>query len=284
MSCGGARGRTAGRPRHRAFRCAFGDADPHDWVRDLPAQYSVHGIDVSKYQGDIDWHRVRGSGVGFAFIKATEGGDHADERLQRELAGARAAGMPRGAYHYYYFCRPALEQAAWFIEPRAARPLGAAAGARPRMDAQVQHLHLPARPDDRPREALAFLQVLTVYYGKRPVIYTTVDFYRDNELWRLEGYPFWLRSVAGHPSEVYPGQRWDFWQYTGTGVVDGIDGLTDLNVFAGSRVTRCRAGPTAGDFPALRRAHRWCIGRARACFAVSGCRAGCPWSARSAGI
>ena len=44
----------------------------------------------------------------------------------------------------------------------------------------------------------------------------------------------WLRSVAGHPSAVYPGQRWHFWQYTGTGVVSGIEGPTDLNVFAGS--------------------------------------------------
>ena len=67
------------------------------------------------------------------------------------------------------------------------------------------------------------------------MIYTTVDFYRDNELWQLDGYPFWLRSVAGHPSDVYPGQRWHFWQYTGTGLVEGIDGPTDLNVFAGTR-------------------------------------------------
>ena len=97
----------------------FGDTDPHDWSGSTPAHYPVHGIDVSKYQGDIDWHRVRASGVGFAFIKATEGGDHADERFAENWAArAGAAGMPRGAYHYYYFCRPALEQAAWFIEPR----------------------------------------------------------------------------------------------------------------------------------------------------------------------
>ena len=55
------------------------------------------------------------SGVAFAFIKATEGGDHADDRFADNWAAARAAGMPRGAYHYYYFCRPALEQAAWFM-------------------------------------------------------------------------------------------------------------------------------------------------------------------------
>ena len=148
---------------------------------------------------------------------------------------AGAAGMPRGAYHYYYFCRPALEQAAWFInhvprDPSALPPV---------LDLEWTHKSrtCPFRPDAATvrAEARIFLQPLTAYYGKRPVIYTTVDFYRDNELWRLDGYPFWLRSVAGHPSDVYPGPALGFWQYTGTGLVDGIDGPTDLNVFAGTR-------------------------------------------------
>jgi lysozyme len=90
-------------------------------------------------------------------------------------------------------------------------------------------------PETVRAEARSFLQLLTARYGKRPLIYTTVDFYRDNELWKLDGHHFWLRSVAGHPADVYPGQRWAFWQYTGTGVVEGIAGPTDLNVFGGSR-------------------------------------------------
>ena len=196
----------------------------------------MHGIDVSKYQGDIDWPRVRSSGVGFAFIKATEGGDHADERFLDNWPSAHAAGLARGAYHYYYFCRTARRAGGLVHRARAARPLGAAAGPRPRVDAQVAHLHLPPRPGHGPQRGGELPAEADGRYRKRPVIYTTVDFYRDNELWRLEGYPFWLRSVAGHPSEVYPGQRWPFWQYTGTGVVDGIDGPTDLNVFSGSFV------------------------------------------------
>jgi len=212
----------------------FADTDPHDWAGGHPWQYPVHGIDISKYQGDVDWHRVRASGVGFAFIKATEGGDHSDERFRQNWAGAAAAGMPRGAYHYYYFCRTAAEQAAWFMshvpKDRSALP--------PVLDLEWTHKSRTCRyfPDAETvrSEARTFLQILTAYYGKRPLIYTTVDFYADNELWKLDGYHFWLRSVAGHPQEVYPGQRWAFWQYTGTGVVAGIDGPTDLNVFAGS--------------------------------------------------
>ena len=238
LSCGG-RHHQSTPPASRAVAGIprFADSDPHAWAGVVPWQYPVHGIDVSKYQGDIDWSTVRRAGIDFAFIKATEGGDHTDDRFFDNWSAARAAGVPRGAYHYYYFCRPAMEQAAWFINhvPRDASALP------PVLDLDWTHKSKTCPWSQRPepatvrREALLFLQALTVYYGKRPVIYTTVDFYRDNELARMQGFHFWLRSVAGHPADVYPGQRWHFWQYTGTGLVEGIAGPTDLNVFAGSR-------------------------------------------------
>lgn len=232
-ACGG--GREQPPSRAAAVAPRFADSDPHDWTGIVPWHYQVHGIDVSKYQGDIDWRRVRAAGIDFAFIKATEGGDHTDDRFAENWTAARAAGLPRGAYHYYYFCRPALEQAAWFMthvpnDPSALPPV---------LDLEWTHRSrtCPLRPPAETvrAEALRFMQALTAYYRKRPIVYTTPDFYRENELWRLHGYNFWLRSVAGHPTDVYPGQRWAFWQYTGTGHVDGIAGPTDLNVFAGSR-------------------------------------------------
>lgn len=212
----------------------FADADPHDWVGIAPWHYPVHGIDVSRYQGDIDWNRVRAARISFAYIKATEGGDVVDNRFLDNWQKARQAGVPRGAYHYYYFCRTAAEQAAWFHAnvPRDATALP------PVLDIEWTHKSktCPMRPDPAKvrSEMAVFLKTLTQAYGKRPVIYSTVDFYADNELWRVGGYEFWLRSVAGHPSETYPQQSWALWQYTGTGMVDGIDGLTDLNVFAGT--------------------------------------------------
>ena len=79
-----------------------------------PADFTVHGIDVSKYQGLIDWDRVRDSGVKFAWIKATEGGDNADSQFRRNWQLAKAAGIPRGAYHFVYWCRPWQEEMRWF--------------------------------------------------------------------------------------------------------------------------------------------------------------------------
>src|SRR5665647_2878062 len=79
----------------------------------FPSDFAIHGIDVSKYQGEIDWNAVRSSGVEFAWIKATEGGDHADERFMNNWMGAKAAGVPRGAYHFVYWCRTPQEEIGW---------------------------------------------------------------------------------------------------------------------------------------------------------------------------
>lgn len=212
----------------------FGDSNPHPWAGRSPAAYPVHGIDVSHWQGWIDWPTVRASGVSFAFIKATEGATHADRRFAENWNAAARAGIPRAAYHYYHFCRTAEEQAQWFIENVPRDPT-----ALPHV-LDLEWTPLSRTCTWRPSgahvraEADRFLSILARHYGQRPVIYTTVDFYRDTGIGQLAGTEFWLRSVAGHPSRVYPGSDWTFWQYTGTGIVPGINGPVDINVFAGS--------------------------------------------------
>ena len=232
-ACGGGGGRgVSSGSYHGGAVPQLGDSRPHVWEGGHPYDHPVHGIDISRWQGQIDWQRVRRSGVSFAFLKATEGGDHSDPEFPTYWRQAGAAGLPRGAYHYYYFCRSGAEQAAWFIRnvPRERNSLP------PVLDIEWTHSRTcPGRPgpEEIRREAMAFMSVLQQHYGQRPIIYTTVDFYRDNNLssWNEE---FWLRSVAGHPRIVYPGKRWTFWQYTGTGTVPGIGGNVDLNTFAGN--------------------------------------------------
>lgn len=238
-ACGGPdRGRGsshAGRIQRAAgIPAQFGDTDPHSWSGRAPVHYAVHGIDASRWQGVIDWQQAAASGVAFAWLKATEGGDVVDPGFARNRAGARSAGVPVGAYHYYYFCRPAAEQADWFIRnvPRGAGDLP------PVLDLEWNYKSrtCPHRPDGAHirSEARIFMDILTRHYGQRPVIYTTVDFYEDAGLGLLSGQEFWLRSVAGHPGTVYPGQHWTFWQYTGTGQVPGVATPVDINVFAGT--------------------------------------------------
>lgn len=212
----------------------FGDYDPVDWPSRKPSQYPVHGIDVSRYQGDIDWKKAKKNGVAFAFIKATEGGDHVDKMFRTNWDNAGKAGVPRGAYHFYYFCRPAMEQARWFIR-NVPKDLGALPPVLD-MEWNAHSKSCRKRPSAQrvKNEMGVFLRMLKAHYGQKPIIYTTVDFYRDNQLALLKGHEFWLRSVAGHPMDVYPGQRWSFWQYTGTGKIPGIAGETDINAFAGT--------------------------------------------------
>ncbi len=161
----------------------FGDTDPHPWPRaQAPTDHEIHGVDVSKFQGAIDWPRAAGAGVSFAFIKATEGGDRLDPLFKENWRAARRAGIPRGAYHFYYFCRPAADQAKWFI-----RNVPAERGALPPvLDMEWNHLSptCKMRPDPEKvrSEATIFLRALTRHYGQRPVIYTTVDFWDRNQM------------------------------------------------------------------------------------------------------
>jgi len=81
----------------------------------------------------------------------------------------------------------------------------------------------------------AMLEEMERHYGKRPIIYTTVDFYQailsDGS---LSEYPIWVRSTKYHPSVKYAGRAWRFWQYQSDGRIDGISGKVDRDAFAGS--------------------------------------------------
>jgi len=201
-----------------------------------PTDFEVHGIDVSKYQGDIDWATVRRSGVEFVWIKATEGANHVDSKFQQNWAGAKQAGIARGAYHFVWWCRHPHEEIAWFKANVPNDP-----------DALPPVLDVEATPDSKSckrtlhrEEVLAdmriMLQDIERAYGKRPVIYVTVDFYQHvmhpNE---FSDYPVWVRSVKHSPPVTYPGRRWAFWQYQSDGLVPGIRGKVDRNAFAGTR-------------------------------------------------
>ncbi len=216
------------------IRPNFGDAKPVSFGGNGPERHEVHGIDVARFQTSIDWPKARASGVNFAFIKATEGGDLVDPMFRQNWRGAARAGVPRGAYHFFYHCRPAAEQAAFFIRnvPRSPGALP------PVLDMEWTPFSptctIRRAPDVIRSEAKIFLDIVQAHYSQRPIIYSTVDFYRENEMWRVGPYPFWLRSVAAHPDEVYGGRHWSFWQYTSTGLVPGIAGELDINVFDGN--------------------------------------------------
>lgn len=201
-----------------------------------PADFSVHGIDVSKYQGLIDWERVRDSGVQFAWIKATEGGDSTDSQFRRNWQMAKAAGVPRGAYHFVYWCRPWQEEMRWFeanvpVEDDALPPV---------LDVEATPTSKTCKRTLYREEVLAemrqMLQEMERHFGKRPVIYSTVDFYAGILAGGgMSDYPIWVRSTKYSPSIKYGDRRWHFWQYQSDGRIPGIQAKVDRNAFFGSR-------------------------------------------------
>ncbi|MBN8943271.1 MAG: glycoside hydrolase family 25 protein [Rhizobiales bacterium] len=210
----------------------FRDAKPINFGAASPRRLAVHGVDVSRWQGEIDWVKLRSQGANFAYIKATDGGDHLDPMFHRNWHAAEAAGLRRGAYHFFYWCRSASEQAAWFIRnvPRVEGALP------PVIDVEWNGESRCTRRPSREQvleKMRVFMERLEAHYGQRPIIYTAPDFYRDNLRGAFQDYPFWLRAVAQHPSRVYPGRNWVFWQYSGSGLSHGVTGRIDLNVFHG---------------------------------------------------
>lgn len=211
------------------------DRDPVVFKGRAPTSFPIQGIDAARFQKDINWPAVARSGVRFAFLKATEGGDLLDPSFKTNWRAAARAGVERGAYHFYYFCTAPEVQARWFIRnvPKAGRNLP------PVLDLEWNPLSPSCRlrPPEQEvrRQVRVFLDIVERHYGQRPIIYTTPGFYEDNALNRLRGYEFWLRSTARTVREAYPGNpSWRFWQYTATGIVPGISVDTDINAFNGS--------------------------------------------------
>ncbi len=219
-------------PKRHIYAQKFRDAKPVNFGRHAPQHHPVHGVDVSRWQGDIDWPKLRRHGANFAYIKATDGIDHVDPMFTANWTAARRAGIRRGAYHFFYWCRTAAEQAEWFI-----RNVPKEKGALPPvLDVEWNHDSAckwrPSR-DEILEKMQVFLDRLERHYGQRPVIYTAPDFYADNLRGAFPNHAFWLRSVAAHPAKTYPGRKWLFWQYSGSGLSHGVAGRIDLNVFGG---------------------------------------------------
>ncbi|WP_265519577.1 GH25 family lysozyme [Nitratireductor luteus] len=225
--------RPAGKPSGgKVYSQKFRDAKPVNFGKVTPQHHAVHGVDVSRWQGEIDWATLRGQGANFAYIKATDGGDHLDPMFRKNWDAAARAGLRRGAYHFFYWCRTAAEQADWFI-----RNVPKVKGALPPV-IDVEYNHQSDCKRRWPRADIlekmqVFMDRLERHYGQRPIIYTAPDFYGDNLQGAFPNHPFWLRAVAEHPSKVYPGRDWVFWQYSGSGLSQGVNGKIDLNVFRG---------------------------------------------------
>ncbi len=204
------------------------------------AQRYVQGVDVSHHQGAIDWRTLAADDIAFAYIKATEGADHIDARFAFNWREAAAAGLYRGAYHFFTLCRSGASQAQNFIAvvPRDAGALPAAV--------DLEHMgpcRLGPTMTDVVGEARIFMDALEAHYGVRPIIYTTREFH-DAYLSEVTGERFWIRSLGVPPR--FRERDWIIWQHHNRGHKRGVSGPIDLNAFRGDAAALAQFAGGAG--------------------------------------
>jgi lysozyme len=197
---------------------------------EIPSNYSIHGIDVSKYQDIIDWESVQAMQVenikvGFAFIKATEGNNNKDRHFNRNWKKAKEAGVTRGAYHFFIASKSGRTQAENFIENVKLEP----GDLPPVLDVEQTNGVGETRLRERVKD---FLQIIENHYGVTPILYTNVDFYKEYLNDDFDRYPLW---AAHYLQKERPRihRSWQFWQHSETGRVNGIFQKVDFNVFNG---------------------------------------------------
>ena len=196
----------------------------------MPHGYQVHGIDISHYQGDINWKMLEQTRQGqfpisFVFMKATEGGDYADDKFVANFDSARAHGFIRGAYHFYNPKTDANKQADFFIQSVKLEP----GDLPPVLDIEKKGKDMKKLQQD----LKVWLRKVESHYGVKPIIYASYKFktrYLNDSV--FNSYPYWIAHYYVD-SVRYEGD-WKFWQHTDVGTLPGIDEKVDLNVFNGS--------------------------------------------------
>ncbi len=190
----------------------------------------VNGIDVSHYQGDIDWSAVAGAGVVFAYAKAAEGDTGGDSAFARNWQGMQAAGLLRGAYDFYVVGDDPETQAQDFIS----RVTLVAGDLPPMVDIETESRGAesdPALIADLHR----YLEILSAQYGVAPIIYTSPGFWNAHFDDSFSDYPLWVAEYGvTAPKAVTGWSVWTIWQHAQDGAVAGISGAVDLDHFNGS--------------------------------------------------
>ncbi|MGC6588010.1 GH25 family lysozyme [Paenibacillus sp. Dod16] len=194
---------------------------------------NVQGIDVSHWQGKINWQQVKADGREFAFIKATQGTARVDPRFYENAKGARGAGLLVGAYHFMdaITVQAAKQQATHFAETM--KKAGDVFELPPVMDYENNPGNLNKATINV--IALAFLNEVERLTGCRPMIYTGNAFAVNFDT-SLGSYPLWIARYSNTrvPDDRAAWKRWTIWQFSDSGKVPGISGNVDLNEFDGT--------------------------------------------------
>lgn len=189
---------------------------------------TMKGIDVSAYQSNIDFNKVKRAGIEVAYIKATEGISYTNPYLRKHAVVAKAAGVKVGFYHFFRArsVANAVQQAQHFVNAIS----GLSYDCKLALDIETTESLGKSALNSY---AKAFLDRVALLIGKTPVLYSYTSFINSYLTSALNSYPLWVADYrSGSPaSNSVWGSRWIGWQYSSTGTVSGISGQVDLDVF-----------------------------------------------------
>jgi lysozyme len=194
---------------------------------------TLEGVDVSIYDGDVDWAQVASSGRAFGIAKATEGASLADAEFATNWPAMKSAGIVRSAYHFFHCDSDPATQASFFLGVMG-----------------------PLEPGDLPPSldfedittctaqagvsmAITWLDAVASATGTLPILYTSVNVLSNfDDTQSLAGHAqLWVASRGVTcPDLPAPFTAWSFWQYSLTGTAPGLpnsDGMADLDQFNG---------------------------------------------------
>ena len=198
-----------------------------------PDDYPVRGVDLSSYQGTVDWDVLAAQNIRFAFIKATEGSSHVDPRFSDNWDAAAKTGLRIGAYHFFSFESSGEKQAELFcgtvgvVDNMLPPVIDVEYYGRFRSEKDIDVASIK-------QELRTLVDLLTAEYGMKPVIYASNAAYKTIVRNDFDDCDLWFRSVYTRvPKDI----DWTFWQYSNRHVLKGYDGkerYIDMNVFAGT--------------------------------------------------
>jgi len=187
------------------------------------------GLDVSEFQGKIDWALVENMethySIEFVFIRATAGNDRVDDRFEENWLGAKNRKIIRGAYHYYRPNENSLEQARLFIKTVQLKK----GDLPPVLD--IEKLPKGQSLDSLKVGLRRWLNAVEAHYKVKPIIYTGEKYYDDFLKEDFSDYLFWIANYNFYREKI--GEDWLFWQFTEKASVTGIKGNVDVNIYNG---------------------------------------------------
>ena len=196
-----------------------------------PEGYNIRGIDISHYQGEIQWDVLRNASINndpirFVFIKATEGVSLMDDNFNENFYQARQNDFVRGVYHFFTPDCSAERQARFFLHQVHLEP----GDLPPVLDVEKKG----SLSGKELRTAVKrWLDIVEKAYGVKPIIYTGYKFrtsYLNDSI--FQDYPYWIAHY--YVDRLRYKGPWAFWQHTDRGEVDGIRGDVDVNIFNGN--------------------------------------------------